>query len=228
MWAPSVPSNSPTDLSPSTTRTEFLPLVTFRRISADLLPNRKTSKKIVSPDVPRAALSRSPSWSRNRQVHFFFWFGKGRRMLGLLRAVVRVQSVHRARTLGICHFSTEAADGSGPIGAVEPQMSASFVCNACESRGTWTFKRKTYEKGVVLVRCKSCDNLHLVADNLGWFRDNKTNLESLALEKGQTINRAQRVQFQTDAETWEQIDPQSPLLVTEPIPEPNPVEKEEK
>ena len=30
--------------------------------------------------------------------------------------------------------------------------------------------------GVVLVRC-ACDKLHLIADNLGWFDDKRTNIE---------------------------------------------------
>lgn len=30
-----------------------------------------------------------------------------------------------------------------------------------------------------MVRCGGCDNVHLVADNLGWFNDKPSNLDTL-------------------------------------------------
>jgi len=35
---------------------------------------------------------------------------------------------------------------------------------------------------VVLIRCEGCDNLHLIADNLGWFRDERVNIEDILRE----------------------------------------------
>lgn len=32
-----------------------------------------------------------------------------------------------------------------------------------------TMSRESYEKGVVVARCGGCNNLHLIADHLGWF-----------------------------------------------------------
>ena len=42
---------------------------------------------------------------------------------------------------------------------------------------------------VVLIRCEGCDNLHLIADNLGWFRDEGVNIEQLMKEKGKKVYR---------------------------------------
>jgi mitochondrial protein import protein ZIM17 len=39
------------------------------------------------------------------------------------------------------------------------------------------------------VRCSGCNNNHLVADNLGWFRDNKTNIEDILREKGEEVHK---------------------------------------
>jgi len=47
--------------------------------------------------------------------------------------------------------------------------------------------KKSYEKGVVLIRCDGCDNLHLIADNLGWFRDSKTNVVDILREKEEEV-----------------------------------------
>ena len=33
------------------------------------------------------------------------------------------------------------------------------------------FTEQAYRKGVVLVRCPGCENLHLIADRLGMFED---------------------------------------------------------
>lgn len=62
-----------------------------------------------------------------------------------------------------------------------------FTCGKCETKQARTFSKDSYTKGVVLLRCGGCDNLHLVADNLGWFRDGKTNIEDLMREKGESV-----------------------------------------
>lgn len=49
--------------------------------------------------------------------------------------------------------------------------------------------KNSYEKGVIIVQCSGCQNNHLVADNLGWFRDQKTNIEDLMREKGEEVRR---------------------------------------
>ena len=54
-------------------------------------------------------------------------------------------------------------------------------------RAARTFSKDSYTKGVVLLRCGGCDSLHLIADNLGWFRDSKTNIEDLMKEKGDKV-----------------------------------------
>jgi hypothetical protein len=51
------------------------------------------------------------------------------------------------------------------------RMGVQFRCKVCEHTLQKTFTRQSYEQGVVIIRCDSCSNLHLIADNLGWFKD---------------------------------------------------------
>ncbi|XP_019433814.1 PREDICTED: uncharacterized protein C24H6.02c isoform X2 [Lupinus angustifolius] len=44
-----------------------------------------------------------------------------------------------------------------------------FTCKVCETRSVKAACRESYEKGVVVARCEGCNNLHLIADRLGWF-----------------------------------------------------------
>ncbi len=62
-----------------------------------------------------------------------------------------------------------------------------FTCGVCNNRQARTFSKDAYENGVVLIRCEGCDNLHLIADNLGWFREEKINIEDIMQEKGKKV-----------------------------------------
>ncbi|PIA37292.1 hypothetical protein AQUCO_03000114v1 [Aquilegia coerulea] len=44
-----------------------------------------------------------------------------------------------------------------------------FTCTKCETRSVKTICRESFETGIVVARCGGCDNLHLIADRLGWF-----------------------------------------------------------
>jgi hypothetical protein len=77
------------------------------------------------------------------------------------------------------------------------KMGIVFTCTNCETRVARTFTRRSYEKGVVLVRVEEKDGctskkgscLHLIADNLGWFDDNPVNVETMLAERGESVQR---------------------------------------
>ena len=70
-----------------------------------------------------------------------------------------------------------------------------YTCavNGCDTKQARTFSKTSYQKGVVLVRCEGCNNLHLIADNLGWFEENglykgnNVNIESILKQKGEKV-----------------------------------------
>lgn len=51
-----------------------------------------------------------------------------------------------------------------------------FTCKKCNTKAIRSFTKNAYHNGVVLIRCEGCQNVHLVADNLGWFDDQPKNL----------------------------------------------------
>jgi mitochondrial protein import protein ZIM17 len=77
------------------------------------------------------------------------------------------------------------------------KMGIVFTCTKCESRVARIFTRRSYEKGVVIVRLEEKDGckdprgscLHLIADNLGWFEDNPVNVETLLASRGEAVQR---------------------------------------
>lgn len=62
-----------------------------------------------------------------------------------------------------------------------------YTCTVCETRAAKTISKHAYNNGVVLVRCPGCENLHLIADRLGWFEDESTDVESLLRQRGEQV-----------------------------------------
>ena len=54
---------------------------------------------------------------------------------------------------------------------LDRRLAITFTCKVCNERLTRTFLKKSYEEGVVIIRCSKCLNNHIIADNLGWFSD---------------------------------------------------------
>ncbi|KAF7726605.1 hypothetical protein EC973_008569 [Apophysomyces ossiformis] len=69
------------------------------------------------------------------------------------------------------------------------QLLIGFTCKVCQERSHHVMSKLAYTKGVVLIQCAGCQNRHLIADNLGWFRDEKTTVEDLVREKGEAIRK---------------------------------------
>lgn len=69
------------------------------------------------------------------------------------------------------------------------QMLIGFTCKVCNERSHHTMSKHSYTKGVVLIQCPGCKNRHLIADNLGWFKDSRTTVEDLVKEKGEAIRK---------------------------------------
>jgi mitochondrial protein import protein ZIM17 len=82
----------------------------------------------------------------------------------------------------------ESAPQKNVIGRIaEPYKTLVFTCKVCNTRSARTFSSRAYNEGVVVVECDGCGNKHLIADNLGWFRDERINAAGLAREQGEEL-----------------------------------------
>merc|ERR1719410_512969 len=84
----------------------------------------------------------------------------------------------------------EAQSEKHPLGNIPDSVRlllTQFTCTVCDTRNQHQFSRVSYQKGVVIVKCPGCEGHHLMADNLGWFRDENVNIESLMKEKNEVV-----------------------------------------
>ncbi|GAB6024596.1 hypothetical protein CHUAL_009744 [Chamberlinius hualienensis] len=66
-----------------------------------------------------------------------------------------------------------------------------FTCKVCDFKVSKFISQTAYKKGVVIVRCDGCNNNHLIADNLGWFKElgGLRNVEEILASKGETVKK---------------------------------------
>ncbi|KAI1732599.1 DNL zinc finger domain-containing protein [Ditylenchus destructor] len=108
------------------------------------------------------------------------------------RHVCKFDTVKMGRQNGINATSWQRhAAYSTSLGSIQPKRTTVYyTCKVCESRqGPKQFAKESYERGVVLIKCDSCLNYHIFADNLGWFSDleGKRNIEEILAERGESV-----------------------------------------
>ncbi|XP_046859258.1 DNL-type zinc finger protein-like [Xenia sp. Carnegie-2017] len=72
---------------------------------------------------------------------------------------------------------------------VNEKLAIVYACKICEHRSSKVFSKLAYKKGVVVVKCPSCQSYHLIADNLGWFGDKNRNIEDILQENKDAVKR---------------------------------------
>ncbi|KAJ8901461.1 hypothetical protein NDN08_007307 [Rhodosorus marinus] len=81
----------------------------------------------------------------------------------------------------------------------EDKLGISFTCGKCDTRISKKVKRQSYTEGVVIIECPTCKSRHLIADNLGWYKDwtgsTMGNIEQLADKLGQKVIRVDPSKF---------------------------------
>lgn len=70
----------------------------------------------------------------------------------------------------------------------ERRMIIGFTCKKCSHRTHRTMSHHAYTHGIVLIECSGCQSRHLIADNLGWFKDTPNaarRIEDMTVEVGE-------------------------------------------
>ncbi|PYH90356.1 zf-DNL-domain-containing protein [Aspergillus ellipticus CBS 707.79] len=82
----------------------------------------------------------------------------------------------------------------------EPAYQITFTCKPCDTRSSHRISKHGYHRGTILIKCPSCANRHVIADNLNIFFDKKQNLEDILNEQGAKLKRGY---LDGDMEFWD-------------------------
>eukprot|EP01103_Thecamoeba_quadrilineata_P021140 TRINITY_DN9506_c0_g1_i1.p1 TRINITY_DN9506_c0_g1~~TRINITY_DN9506_c0_g1_i1.p1 ORF type:complete len:135 (-),score=12.36 TRINITY_DN9506_c0_g1_i1:117-521(-) len=97
-------------------------------------------------------------------------------------------------------FSTDEAIQQKKVAEIVPHYHCTFTCKVCQGRSSHKMSKEAYHNGVVIIRCPTCDNLHLMADHLGWFSNKKRTIEDIMAEQGEQVKRDQTFEFVVPSE----------------------------
>ncbi|XP_066319903.1 uncharacterized protein [Miscanthus floridulus] len=86
-----------------------------------------------------------------------------------------------------------------------------FTCKVCETRSMKMASKDSYQNGVVVVRCGGCNNLHLIADRLGWFGE-PGSIEDFLATQGEEVKKGSTdtVNFTLDDLAGSQVSSKGP------------------
>lgn len=113
----------------------------------------------------------------------------------------RLQACSRP-ILRACQSESESKDKDkkvlGFVGA--DMIGLAFTCDAndCGTRISKRIKRRSYERGTVVVQCPTCEKYHIIADNMGMYKEvtgGARNVEELAKQQGQKVKRVDSASF---------------------------------
>jgi len=95
----------------------------------------------------------------------------------------QISSIKEGETMKELNITEEESKNIPGSKTSDEKIIIQFTCKVCDVTSLKKFSKNSYEHGVVLVRCPSCQNLHVIADRLGYFGEKDWDIETYIQEQ---------------------------------------------
>ncbi|KAG5417923.1 DNLZ [Candida metapsilosis] len=85
-------------------------------------------------------------------------------------------------------FAANYSSSTQPDSNGKGELLIEFTCNVCDERSAHNMSKQAYEHGTVLIQCPGCKSRHLIADHLGFIRDENFNLKDYIESQGEKFD----------------------------------------